>query len=96
MVIYSEKLNKKFETVDECVKAEQEYEAKIAAEKAANDRKTRATEVEDAYKAVVEAQKVYREKLNAFIKDYGSFHMTLKTGDGNPFDLFHSFFENWF
>lgn len=112
MVIYSEKLNKEFKTVDECVKAEQEYEAKVAAEKAAkekaiaeakarqealvNDRKTRATEVEDAYKAVVEAQKVYREKLNAFVKDYGSFHMTLKTGDGNPFDLFHGFFENWF
>ena len=113
MVIYSEKLNKKFETVDECVKAEKEYDEKVAAEKAAKEkalaeakakedelvtkRKSRAIEVEAAYKASVEANKHYRDLLKKFVKDYGSFHMTLKTGDFNPFDGFEHFFDNlWF
>ena len=112
MKILSDKTNKEYATVEECLAAEKAFDEMVAKqqaekekalaeqkakeEKLAAERKARATEVEDAYKAVVEAQKVYREKLNAFVKDYGSFHMTLKTGDGNPFDLFHGFFENWF
>ena len=64
-------------------------------EKLAEERKARASEVEEAYKAVLEASKTYREKLNAFVKDYGSFHMTLRTGEGNPFDLFDKFFDRF-
>lgn len=98
MKIISEKTGLEYASVEECVNAEKEYDEKIAAEKAKkealdNQRKNRAIEVEDAYKAVLTAQKAYKEKLNAFVKDYGSFHMTLKTGDGNPFDLFESFFD---
>lgn len=98
MKIISEKTGLEYASVEECVNAEKEYDEKIAAEKAKkealdNQRKNRAIEVEDAYKAVLAAQKAYKEKLNAFVKDYGSFHMTLKTGDGNPFDLFESFFD---
>lgn len=98
MKIISEKTGLEYASVEECVNAEKEYDEKIAAEKAKKEaldsqRKNRAIEVEDAYKAVLAAQKAYKEKLNAFVKDYGSFHMTLKTGDGNPFDLFESFFD---
>ena len=32
------------------------------------------------------------EKLDAFKKDYGSFHMTIKTGEDNPFNLFEPLF----
>ena len=111
MKIYSEKTNKEYATVEDCLAAEKEYDDAIAAKKAeeekalaeakakreelATARKERATEVEDAYKAVLEAQKVYRQKLDAFVKDYGSFHMTVKTGDGNPFDLFNGFFDRF-
>lgn len=100
MKIISEKTGLEYASVEECVNAEKEYDEKIAAEKAKkealdNQRKNRAIEVEDAYKAVLAAQKAYKEKLNAFVKDYGSFHMTLKTGDGNPFDLFESFFDKF-
>ena len=112
MKIYSEKTNKEYATVEECLAAEEEFdkvvaEKQAAAEKAlaeakakkkalAAERKDRAIEVENAYKAILDAQKVYHEKLDAFVRDYGSFHMTVKTGDGNPFDLFNGFFDRHF
>ena len=113
MKIYSEKTDKEYASVEDCLAAEKEYdeamEAKRVAEekalverKAKNEkltakRKERAAEVENAYKAILEAQKVYREKLDAFVKDYGSFHMTVRTGENNPFDFFEDFWKNfWF
>lgn len=101
MKILSEKTNKEYASVEECLAAEKEFDKQVALEKAkkeelANTRKTRAKEIEDAYKAILDAKKHYNELLDAFVKDYGSFHMTLRTGDGNPFDLFNRFFDNWF
>ena len=102
MKIYSEKTNKEYKTVEECLAAEKAFDDKLALEKAkkaelTTQRKARAAEVEEAYSAIIKAQKAYREKLNAFVKDYGSFHMTVKTGEGNPFDTF-DWFRNliWF
>ncbi len=112
MKIISEKTGKEYSSVDECLAAEKEFEDAIAAKKAAEEkriedekarvaklneeRKARAAEVEEAYKAVLEANKAYRELLDKFVKDYGSFHMTLKTGDLNPFDNFSHLFNFWF
>ena len=93
MKILSEKTNKEYASVEECLAAEEEFDKQVALEKAkkeelANTRKDRAKEVEDAYLAIIEAQKHFRKLLDAFTKDYGSFHMTVRTGEGNPFDLF--------
>lgn len=101
MKIYSEKTNQEYASVDECLAAEEEFDKQAALEKAkkeelANTRKDRAKEVEDAYLAIIEAQKHFRKLLDAFTKDYGSFHMTVRTGEGNPFDLFDRFFKGWF
>ena len=84
MKIFSEKTNKYYSTVDECVEAEKKYDEEVATKEAkkkelSDARKNRAKEVEDAYKARLEADKVYQEKLNKFIEDYGSFHMTFDT-----------------
>lgn len=100
MKYYSENTRKFYDSEQECAQAEIEYNKKLAAEKAkkeelSNARKTRANEVEEAYKAILDAKKHYNELLNAFVKDYGSFHMTLKTGDDNPFNLFESFFDRF-
>lgn len=96
MKYYSEKTKKTYDTEEECLAAEKELDKVLAKkEELLAVRKERATEVEDAYKAVLEASKIYREKLNAFVKDYGSFHMTLRTGEGNPFDLFDRFFDRF-
>ena len=97
MKILSEKTGKEYMTVEECIAAEKEFDEAVAAEKArkenlAKERKERAKEVEDAFKAILEAQKAYNEKLDAFKKDYGSFHMTIKTGEDNPFNLFEPLF----
>lgn len=57
-----------------------EREAKEKQEKLAAARKIRANEVEEARKAMVAAQHKYSEVLEAFCKDFGTFHTTL-TGE---------------
>lgn len=101
MKILSEKTNKYYATVDECLAAEKAFDEAAAKKKAEEEklnatRKERANEVENAYKASIEANKHYRELLNAFVKDYGSFHMTVHTGNLNPFDSFSHFFDTFF
>ena len=86
MKFYSEKLNKVFDTEQACVEAESAHDKAIAEAEAkkkalVEERATRAKEVEDLYKAAVEAKKAYDEKLRAFLKDYGSFHATFKNVD---------------
>lgn len=101
MKIISEKTNQSYATVEECIAAEKAFDEAAAKEKEEKEkiaaaRKERAVEVEDAYKAVIEANKKYRELLQAFVKDYGSFHMTVHTGEFNPFDSFTHLFDNFF
>lgn len=95
MKFYSEKLNRLFDSSDECAKAEEAHDKAIAEAEAkkkalADDRASRAKEVEDLYKAAVDAKKAYDERLQAFLKDYGSFHATFKN-----VDPFFSIFD-WF
>lgn len=97
MRYYSDSLKKFFETEKECLKAEKDQAEKLElAEKQkkelAEQRKARAKEVEDAYKAVQEAQKKYSELRTRFVRDYGSFHMTFTSKD----DDWNSIFEEWF
>ncbi len=97
MKIY-DKMGREHKTVPECIAAEKEFDEAQAKEEArkkalSDERKTRAKEVEDALKAVCDAQKAYEEKLDAFLKDYGSFHATIRTGEGNPFNLFEPLFR---
>ena len=99
MRIFSEKTNKEYKTVEDCLKAEKEFDEALALEKAkkqklAEDKKARATEVEEAWKAVREANKKYVELKNKFINDYGAFHMTFKDKDDNTCEsLFESFWK---
>ena len=100
MKYFSEKTKKYYDSEEDCISAEEEFDKAIAEEqerkeKLTAERKARATEVEEAYKNALEARKIYQEKLNAFVKDYGSFHMTLRTGEGNPFDLFDRLFDRF-
>ena len=86
MKFYSEKLNKLFDTEELCTEAETAHEKALAeAEskklKLAEERANRAKEVEELYKAAIEAKKAYDEKLREFLKDYGSFHATFKNVD---------------
>jgi len=101
MKILSEKTNKYYTTVDECLAAEKAFDEaeakkKAEAEKLNATRKDRANEVEKAYKDSIKASKHYHDLLNAFVKDYGSFHMTVHTGNLNPFDSFSHLFDTFF
>ena len=90
MYIYSEKTKKRYDTVEECVNAEAEFDKAIAEEKERKEklvaeRKDRAKEVEDAFKSAYDL-------LHKFTKDYGTFHFTVNSHDINPISLFDLFF----
>lgn len=108
--VYSDRTNKYYDSVDAAERAERELkeqenrdkilaerraaELKEKREKEAAERKEMANTVEDARKAMVAAQKVYKEKLEAFCKKYGSYHYSSSSIDDIP-TLFDSFFS-WF
>lgn len=96
MKFYSEKLNKMYDDEKSLAKAEDEYDVRVAAEKAkqeqlANTRKERAKAIEEQYKKVVEARNEYKKLVDDFTKDYGSFHMSVKSNNLADMDLFDLF-----
>lgn len=98
MKYYSEILKKNFDTEKACIAAEKEFAEKNAAEeaakkKAAQERKTRAQQVEAAHNDMVQAQKRYNELLKDFLKDYGSYHMTVSEPD--PLAFLDELFKIW-
>ena len=104
--VYSDKTNKFYNSVEEANRAEFELKEKENLEKIRKERelalvkekkekelaerKALAGEVDTARKAYLEAQKVYREKLEGFCKKYGTYHYTVENGDEIPslFDIF--------
>lgn len=103
--LYSEILDKYFEDTEEglakLTTEEKEYHDKVEAEE--NKKKARADrahEIEEAFKTASEAFEKYSELKSQFIKDYGSFHMTIKNpgkhfgfGDGIVEMMFDPFFR---
>ena len=89
MKIFSEKTNKEYKTVEECIKAEKEFDEKVAAEKAAKEkalaekkakeekalatRKTDAEKVDAAYKVALEANKAAAEANRAYHNELAKF-----------------------
>jgi len=94
MKYYSEKCKRMYDSVEDLATAEKEFDDKAAKELALREeRKVRAQEVTDKYKEYLEL----REK---FIKDYGSWHVSLTEKDlpslssvKSVWDLFDNF---WF
>ena len=98
MKYVSELTKKTYDSEEACLKAEKEFKeakAKAKAEKEKKDaeRSSRAKEVEDAYKKAIDANKAYRDLLNKFVKDYGSFHMTYSSTSNLVDDVFNSMFR---
>jgi len=99
MIIYSEDLKRKFDSVEECQAAEAEYaeeQKKLAEEKKhlKEERAARAKEVDEAFKKIRVAQDEYNELLKAFINDYGSYHSTYTSTNDIP-DVFELFKPFW-
>lgn len=86
MKIYSEITGKEYKTVEECQEDEQKVAEQKAleaakADKLKKERKQRAEEVDEAYKH-------YMELLNAFLKDYKTYHVSFRSDDGMFTDFF--------
>lgn len=100
MKYYSEKLNKFYDTVDACQRAEfeakekenlakienerKERELKEKKDKEAAERKAAAEKVEAARKAMVDAQIAYKKEVEAFCAKYGTYHLSLSNLDEIP------------
>lgn len=97
MRYYSDKLGKFFNE-EAILKAEEkrfdDQTTKQKAEKEALsvEKKTRANEVNEAYKAVKEAEKKFYELRNNFVKDYGYFHMSYTDSNATPITNFLDWF----
>lgn len=105
---YSNLLKKVYPSVKELVEAEQKYLNEVNVKnKLAQQKAQRAKEVEEAFKKANEdqntanksTQEAYK-KLNAFIKDFGSYHYSFKETkevENNPQTFIETFFNNlWF
>ena len=91
MKYYSEVTKQLYGTPEELTAAEDKAaQAQAAEEEKKKARQARAKEVEDAYKAAVEAHNHYIELKNKFLDDYKQFHYTFteKTPVKNVSDLF--------
>lgn len=102
MKYFSDVTNKVYDTVEELnneetkiIEARKAQEAAVAEKKA--QREARAKEVEEAIKVALDAQKVANDKLQAFCKDYGTFHTSLKNADTilGLNDPFRNFFKTF-
>lgn len=110
MKIYSEKTNKEYASVEDCLAAEKEYDEAMEAKKAAEEkalaeckakheaeiaeRKADADEVETARQELIAAQKKYHETLVKFCQKHGAYHYSIKPGEGLH-DLFSSVFDSF-
>ena len=99
MKYYSDVTCKTYDTEEACIEAEkkmlkQQEEDKLKKEQETAERKAMATEVEKSRKAMIAAQKAYRDKLEAFCDRYGSYHYTTTNADEIPllFDFPNPFF----
>jgi hypothetical protein len=82
MQYYSEKTKKIYATQQDCEAAELKYDQDMLREQTKDaqlkaERARRAKEVDDAYQAVVAAQRHYDEVLEKFLQDYHSYHTTI-------------------
>ena len=102
MKFYSEQLKKLFDTPEELLAAEEKVNAAKRAEEEKKaqlktQRETRAKEVEEAIRQAQEDQKKANasnkhaaDVLNAFVKDFGAYHTTLR---GAPVSIWDAFFN---
>lgn len=83
MKYYSEETRDYYDSAEECEKAEKNAIAVREAEEQhkkelADTRATRAKEVEAAYERYLDAGKEYNKLLHDFLRDYQSYHMTIR------------------
>jgi hypothetical protein len=96
MKIYSEKTNKEYKTVEECMAAEDAWDVEQKAKQEhakqlADTRKDRAKAIEEQYKKIINDRAEYKRLVDEFTRDYGQFHMSVKGENLADMDLFDLF-----
>lgn len=103
MKYYSETLNKLFDSTNDLEKAEKKHAEEEARKKelVENKKKQRAEDakkVDEAFKALKEAEDNYHKVIDEFIKKYGYYHFTSTDAEDIPsaFSILKPFFDTWF
>lgn len=99
-----DKFGNEHPTVEAALAAEKAQDEKVAEERARkekliSERAARAKEVENAFKNLAECNKEYKDLLNDFVKDYGSYHYTISENDTNnmnDWDVIEGLFNTFF
>lgn len=101
MRFYSDVTKKFYDSTNECLKAEKEFEEaekkRLAEEQKKKDqREARMKEIEDLHNANMAAQKRENELLKAYLNDYGSFESRRFVVNAGEFlsDLIDALFDN--
>ena len=96
MKYYSDKLNRLYDSEEELHKAEKEVEDQESKKAAlSKEKKERAEEIRKAFqksqdvrsqaiKDIKKADSEYSQLVQAFIRDYGSYHMSYYSSNNNP------------
>ena len=96
MKYFSEITEKVYDTQEELETAEKEVlDEQKAQEEKLTKRAERAKEVEAAYAKAAEEKEQADELLNEFLKDYGSFHTTVKK-PVKKINIFDDWFNSFF
>jgi predicted ribosome quality control (RQC) complex YloA/Tae2 family protein len=94
MKYFSEETKKTYDTVEELEEAENKLaEIKKEKEEKLALRGERAKEVEEAFKEVKVAQDKANDLLDQFLKDYGTYHSTIRVP---VHDLFSTIWDRFF
>ena len=94
MKFYSEKLDKFFDTANDCIRAEGDYaRANIEKEKLAKEKNAAEAHLTETYKKALDAANEFGKEVDAFIKKYGAVKLETNGEDvGLPlFNLFKMF-----
>lgn len=98
MKYFSEMTNQYYSTEDACLRAEKDYQRKLESQQEkqkalAAEKKARADEVVNAFRAGLAANKGYLKLRDKFVKDYGYFHFTFTDTDDSSFFECPSLFD---
>ena len=86
MIIYSEKTKEQYKSVEECIAAEEQYDAALKAKEEEKrmweaQKAERANEVAEAFTVYMTAIKKYETLRDAYVRDYGKLRLGIRDNE---------------
>lgn len=93
MIIYSEKTEQKYNSVEECLAAEAEFDdakhkEEIQKEELKKLKQARAQEIADAYQSIVDARTHFKTLVENYEQEFGKIHFDIQVNGKRLFPWF--------